>query len=225
MYIKQKRIFHRVLEKVKNPPSALSKVQHGEIRQLIEGAGSHVRILNIGAKNTNVSKTVINLDLVQFPNVDILGNAHDLPFKNSSVDVVIIIAVLEIVKNPGRVVEEIYRVLKDGGIVMATLPFLQPYHPDPTDCQRFTVEGVENLFFRFRKIKIRNTRGLFSMYLRITREFLSILLSFNNATLWKGLNVLLGWLLFPLTYIDYLLPDYQKLHYISSSFLYIGKKG
>jgi SAM-dependent methyltransferase len=216
--------FIKIYERMKNPPSSKSRVQRIEIPRFINGLKENSKILNIGSKNTVYSKPVINLDIVRYPNIDVMADAHNLPFGDNTIDAVIITAVLEIVKYPIKVVSEINRVLKKEGIVVATLPFLQPYHPDPTDCQRFTREGVENLFFQFEKIKLCNTRGLFSMLIRILRDFCAILFSFNNITLWKILNIVFGWLFFPLGYIDYILPEYKQLHFISSSFLYIGRK-
>ncbi len=213
--------FFRIL---KNPPSLKSKVQRTEIPRVINGFKEGSKILNIGSKSTFYSRPVINLDIVEYPDIDVKADAHHLPFGNNTLDGVIITAVLEIVKYPNQVVSEISRVLKQGGFAIATLPFLQPYHPDPTDCQRFTKEGVENLFFQFEKIKLCNTRGLFSMFFRIFRDFCAILFSFNNITLWKILNIVLGWLFFPFGAIDYILPEYKQLHFISSSFLYIGRK-
>jgi SAM-dependent methyltransferase len=128
------------------------------------------------------------------------------------------------VKDPQRAVAEIYRVLKKEGVVLATLPFMQPYHPDPTDCQRFTREGVQRLFKSFETVKLSNNRGACAMFSWVLRDFLAIFLSFNNLTLWKAWNVALGWLLYPVNYLDYLLPEHSQLHVIAASFLYVGRK-
>jgi ubiquinone/menaquinone biosynthesis C-methylase UbiE len=46
-------------------------------------------------------------------------DAHDIPIEDGSFDGVIILAVLEHVADPYRYSEEIYRVLKDQGVVYA----------------------------------------------------------------------------------------------------------
>lgn len=221
MKLKKNNAFWRIL---KNPPLVISQVQTREIKRLISECKEDEKILNIGAKNIKFTKNTINLDLCSYGNVNVIGDAHELPFQDGAFSLVIITGLLEIVKNPQKVCREIYRVLKKGGKVMATVPFMQPYHPDPTDCQRFTIEGVRGLFVKFKTIRLGNTRGIFSMFAWFFRDFLAVLFSFNNVTLWKVWNIIFGWLLSPLKYLDYITPEFKQLHYISSSFLYVGEK-
>jgi hypothetical protein len=53
--------------------------------------------------------------------------------------------VLEHVPKIDRVMEELTRVLNYGGSFIACVPFLQPYHRDPTDFRRYTCEGLEEI--------------------------------------------------------------------------------
>lgn len=216
--------FKKIIRVLKNPPLSTTINQQKEIKYMLEQLGPGSKVINIGSKETSYTNSVLNMDIRKLPNLHIVGDAQAIPFKNNVLDGVIIVAVLEIVKNPIAVVAEIHRVLKKEGMVLATLPFLQPYHPDPTDCQRFTKEGTLNLFSQFNTKKIINTRGPFAMFIWILRDFLSIVLSFNNRLLLKSLRVIFGWVLFPLKFIDCCLPDYDNLYFISSSFLYIGAK-
>jgi SAM-dependent methyltransferase len=212
------------LKRVINPPLSVSYIQNREISKMLAKLKPEAKVLNIGSKNTRLYENIINVDIIHFPQVDIIGDAHKLPIKDERVEGIIITAVLEIVENPWMVVNELQSVLKDGGLVLATVPFLQPYHPDPTDCHRFTIDGVRGLFRNFHEIEVRNTRGPISMLIWILRDFLATLLSFNNDFLWKVNKIFLGWLLFPFKYLDYILPDFKRLYFISSSFLYVGKK-
>jgi SAM-dependent methyltransferase len=59
---------------------------------------------------------------------DIVGDIHDIPLENESVDGIFCIAVLEHVKNPIRAMEEMHRVLKPGGKILIYVPFLYYYH-------------------------------------------------------------------------------------------------
>ena len=52
------------------------------------------------------------LDKVSDYNPDIVGDVHDLPFEDNSVDAVICMNVLEHVEEPQKAVKEIYRVLR-----------------------------------------------------------------------------------------------------------------
>jgi hypothetical protein len=64
---------------------------------------------------------------------------------------------LEHVREPDAVMREFHRLLTPGGYCVTSIPFLQPYHPDPTDYQRYTVAGMEEFSMRtgFVQLSIR----------------------------------------------------------------------
>ncbi|MEM7283506.1 MAG: methyltransferase domain-containing protein [Pseudomonadota bacterium] len=74
---------------------------------------------------------------------DLFGNASCLPFQDGSVDTVILLEVLEHLEEPRRALEEIQRVLKPGGTLLLSLPFLYPLHDAPYDFQRYTAFGLQ----------------------------------------------------------------------------------
>ena len=76
-----------------------------------------------------------------------------MPFKNNSFDAIWIQAVLEHTLDPKKVVEEIHRVLKGGGLVYAETPFMQQVHEGAYDISRFTVVGHRYLFKNFKSIR------------------------------------------------------------------------
>ena len=82
-----------------------------------------------------------------------VADGHDIPLKDESVDAACIQAVLEHVLDPGKVVSEIFRVLKPGGIVYAETPFMQQVHEGAYDFTRFTELGHRWLFRRFAEIE------------------------------------------------------------------------
>lgn len=93
---------------------------------------------------------------------DIVGDIHNLPQKDGSVDAIVCRAVLEHVYDPQKAVNEMYRVLKKGGKCLAYLPFLYPYHGKAKaykDYYRYTKDGVEHLFRNFNSIEICPVRG------------------------------------------------------------------
>jgi SAM-dependent methyltransferase len=96
------------------------------------------------------------------PDVD--GDICDLPFRSASVDGVICKDVLEHVEQPQRAIDEIFRVLSGHGAILATVPYLHPYHGSPSeknrDLWRFTWEGVQWLFRRFSVVQIVPAGGL-----------------------------------------------------------------
>jgi SAM-dependent methyltransferase len=80
-----------------------------------------------------------------------------IPKPESSYDGILCNAVLEHVAEPEAVMLEFFRLLKDNGYLVISVPFLQPYHPTPTDFRRYTQEGIIQLAERtgFRLIEIR----------------------------------------------------------------------
>lgn len=74
-------------------------------------------------------------------------------------DCIICTEVLEHLPRPGRCVDEIRRLLRDGGLVLASVPFLYPVHADPFDYQRFTEDGLRNLFKEFKTVEVHRMGG------------------------------------------------------------------
>lgn len=89
-----------------------------------------------------------NLNLAPFPNVDVVGDAHRLPFSADSIGALHCEAVLEHLERPERAVAEMFRVLRPGGYVFAATPFLQAFHGYPDHFQNFTLAGHTALFAR-----------------------------------------------------------------------------
>ncbi len=103
--------------------------------------------LDIGAGFKPVPSTnVVNFEIVEYPSTDVLGVAERLPFANDSFDFVISAVVLEHVKDPFACAQEMIRVLKPGGELFCSVPFLQPRHAYPHHYYNMTKEGLINLF-------------------------------------------------------------------------------
>ena len=68
-----------------------------------------------------------------------------LPYGDDEFETVVLFQVLEHVPRPWKVVEECARVLKPGGFLLASVPFLFPHHPSPNDFYRYTHEGLASL--------------------------------------------------------------------------------
>ncbi len=68
-----------------------------------------------------------------------------LPFNKSSFDTILLTEVLEHIQNPDKLLSEIYRVLKKGGHVIITVPFLYFIHEEPHDYFRYTKYALKKL--------------------------------------------------------------------------------
>jgi SAM-dependent methyltransferase len=104
------------------------------------------RILNIGSGPTTSLNHCTNLDIQKKHGVGILGDANNLPFRKFSFDICILSAVLQYRRNPYKVVDKIYRVLKHNGHVYIDAPFIQPYCCDTPDLFRFTKDALLLIF-------------------------------------------------------------------------------
>lgn len=110
-----------------------------------ESAGPAV---SIGGGPLRAHPGFLNLNLAPFPNVDVVGDAHRLPFASSTVGALHCEAVLEHLDRPQEAVAEMLRVLRPGGYVFAATPFLQAFHGYPDHFQNFTLAGHAALFSR-----------------------------------------------------------------------------
>ncbi|HEU4885889.1 MAG TPA: class I SAM-dependent methyltransferase [Longimicrobium sp.] len=92
---------------------------------------------------------VVGFDVYASERTHLVADAHAIPLRDGSVDAVWIQYVLEHVLDPWRVVAEIHRVLRPGGLVYAETPFLQHVHANAYDFTRFTHSGHRWLFRDF----------------------------------------------------------------------------
>lgn len=74
--------------------------------------------------------------------VSVFGDGNRLPFRSGSLDTVLSTEVLEHVPRPELLVREMARVVKPGGKVLVTVPFIQPLHELPSDYFRFTPSSL-----------------------------------------------------------------------------------
>jgi SAM-dependent methyltransferase len=102
--------------------------------------------LAIGGGPTRAHPTHVNLNIGPFPNVDVVSDAHELPYEDGSVDAIYVEAVLEHLQRPSAAVAEMHRVLRPGGRVFASTPFMQAYHGYPDHYQNYTLTGHKLLF-------------------------------------------------------------------------------
>ncbi len=104
-------------------------------------------MLNLGVRNYSAPKTValeagfehVGVDINDSPLVDVLADAHALPFADESFGLVLAFSALQYFQHTAVAAREIWRVLKPGGLFIGSVPFLEPYCDS---CYRYTHTGL-----------------------------------------------------------------------------------
>ncbi len=148
----------------------LSNIQEGDtVLDLGKGMREKFNMINCSKLET--------LDVNEYddyPDIicDLCGEIND-DIKNRY-DKIICLAVLEHVYNPFKAIENITKLLKDGGKVYGMVPYLYHYHaPDDLKFQdyfRFSKDALSYLFKDFKEVELYPIRGKLSTSLNILLE-------------------------------------------------------
>jgi len=90
----------------------------------------------------------VKFDAAAGPHLDVVGFADVLPFASDTFDSILCTEVLEHVTDAERAASELFRVLRPGGHLLATVPYLYPTHEAPHDFRRLTHFGLRSLLER-----------------------------------------------------------------------------
>ena len=92
---------------------------------------------------------------------DFTWDGNVMPFDDHSFDCAFGTEVLEHCPDPEKILKEVHRVLKPGGVFFFTVPFLWPLHEVPHDEYRYTPFSLERKLNNtgFNTIKIQATGG------------------------------------------------------------------
>lgn len=111
------------------------------------------RVLDVGSADGHVREWIAGCEYIalDYPTTaqgmygtrpDVFADGGALPFADASFDTVLLLDVLEHVPDDRAVLDEIARVLKPGGLLLLSVPFLYPLHDAPHDHRRFTAPGL-----------------------------------------------------------------------------------
>ncbi|NNF07070.1 MAG: methyltransferase domain-containing protein [Candidatus Eisenbacteria bacterium] len=190
-------------------------------KHVVRGEGL---ILNLGSGVHKLyeNPNVMNLDISPHGNVDVVGDGMALPLLDNQFDGAVLDAVLEHVPNPFRVIEEVHRVLKPGGFVLAHAPFLYPYHGAPHDYFRYTDSGLRQVFHQFEEVECdtdhlptRSLQEIMRAYVGIFADGRKLSFLFRFVT---------AWLMWPWKFLDHYLQNKAKSHVVVTGFSYLGRK-
>lgn len=117
---------------------------------------SHDLVLDLGAGNPRESEHHANVvfhEFVHYAHTDVVSICDRLPYRDNVFDAVISKAAFEHLARPWDVADEVYRVLKPGGLVRVDTAFMFPLHGDPYHFFNMTLDGVREIFKRFRTLR------------------------------------------------------------------------
>ena len=77
--------------------------------------------------------------------VDVVASAYDVPLGDESFDTVLMSELLEHLEKPGAALDEARRLLRPGGWIILTTPFMWVLHEEPRDFFRYSPFGLEAL--------------------------------------------------------------------------------
>lgn len=143
-------------------------------------------------------------------------NESPLPFKDDSYDSVILTDVLEHIRKPEQLINELYRIQRKDGILLLSVPFLYPIHEQPFDYYRYSQYALRSMLedagYNIKKLdavggafeSTVNLIAKLSMKLPILGKYFAI--PFQEIAWWmisrrvkKGKDI--GFTRFPLSYI------------------------
>jgi SAM-dependent methyltransferase len=171
-------------------PTALLQGRSERLREFIEGAPLEresiyrflaeqaramkpaSRVLDVGAgeapyRELFAEQAYVTLDYADTPHsgeVDLRGAADAIPAVDGSFDAIVCTQVLEHIPRPLQALHEFHRVLRPGGVLMATVPFAWEEHETPFDFFRYTRYGIEQLLAdaHFEEIEVRPRTDCFT---------------------------------------------------------------
>ncbi len=161
-------------------------------------------VLDVGSGPERLGEEFVNVDIFPFPEVDIVADAAHLPFADNSIPAIVSESVFEHVAQPLTVVSEIVRILKPGGFVYISLPFIHPYHASPDDFNRWTISGLRHLFEELEIVESGVRSGPLSALLMFLAYWFGVILSFGSKKAAPVITHFLMLVMGPFKFLDFL---------------------
>lgn len=139
IYIPRKSLFKHIQNSIPYFKGKLLDVGCGVMpyRDFINKNASLDQYIGMDLRNSEVYTTV---------QPDIFWDGYTIPLEDNSVDTVLLTEVLEHCPEPEKVLQDINRVLKPGGHVIFSVPFIWYLHESPWDFYRYTPYAIRRLF-------------------------------------------------------------------------------
>jgi SAM-dependent methyltransferase len=155
IYIVRKSIYDALRDNVPLFHGTLLDVGCGELPYKSFFLGGNTSV------TTNIGLDLHNSEIYNKVKPDVVWDGNSIPLENGSIDCALATEVFEHCHDPEIVMNEISRVLKPGGVLFFTVPFVWPLHDVPNDHYRYTPFSLERHLrcSGFQKIEIRALGG------------------------------------------------------------------
>ena len=117
---------------------------------------------------------VIGVDFFPYKDVQVVVDITGvLPFKEHSCDIVFLSNVLEHIPTPSSLLTECFRILRPGGLLVGTVPFLREVHMEPYDFHRYTYLMLKRLLAQagFRAHSVESLGNPFYVFEMMQQQF------------------------------------------------------
>lgn len=129
---------------------SLRRVYECVYAKMLDAADAHVPGADVrielgagGGFLSEIEPAIVASDIRHIPGLDLVLDAQDAPFRDSSIDVMLAMHVIHHIPRIRRFLAELERVLRPGGALVAVEPYWSPMaklmykhmHPEPFDAQ------------------------------------------------------------------------------------------
>ncbi len=122
-----------------------------------------MEILDIGCGNNKKHPEAVGIDFSSYSAAEVIHdlNTFPYPFKDDRFDLVYMVSILEHLDNVYKVMEEVWRITKDGGkiIIFSPTRFSSALYDDPEHKRAFTLRSFDYFIkgtksYRYEKSKV-----------------------------------------------------------------------
>jgi SAM-dependent methyltransferase len=193
-------------------------------RMILDKVSEGANVIDVGSGPERLGKEFINVDVFPFTEVDIVSDATTLPFKNNAIDGAVSESVFEHVADAHLIAREMVRVVKPGGYIYVSAPFIHPYHTSPDDFNRWTLSGLKHMFKDLEIVEAGVRSGPWSALLLFMAYWLGVVFSFGSRKTAPFLAHIFMLVLGPLKYLDILFIHMPGSEAVATHLYILGRK-
>ncbi len=183
-------------------------------------------VLNLGSGPKILGDSIINIDMFPYHGVTIVSDVCTVPLADGTADLILCDELVEHVESVDKLFAEVKRLLKPGGHVYFSIPFLYPFHSSPVDFSRWTLSGFKQKLSAVGLSDVEKgvLAGPFSALSAYACYVFALMFSFNSERLfWLLMNISI-FIFFPIKFLDLIAHRLRLASHVASVLYYVAKK-